>query len=465
MTFSMLWSLYFNDGDFTSIIKSMLIVIAIGLIMMFLFKHKDKKDLTAHDGFAIVTLGWLAIVICSSLPYYLSGLLSFTDSFFESMSGLTTTGATILGSKYTVLIEEMPRGLLFWRSFTQFIGGMGIIVFSIVILPMLGVGGVQLFRAEVAGPTADKLTPRVKQTAKLLWGIYIGLVLILCLILKIEGMSWYDSLCHSFTTIATSGFSTKNASIGAYSNIIQWTIILFMFIAATNFSLHYFFIAKGKFDYFKDQEFRVYFGLAFLFTFLIFINILRLDIYDFNLSTLRHSMFATVSILTTTGFSTENFNNWPEMSKTLLFFMFFIGGSAGSTTGGIKIIRSILVFRYLVYEVRKLLHPKGIFSITIGKKSIDDKVVRATLAFYLFFIFIFVFTSIMLSFTGLDIESALTASAASLGNIGPGLGSIGPYDNWAHLTVFAKWLTSFCMLLGRLEIFTVVVLFSRSFWR
>jgi trk system potassium uptake protein TrkH len=342
---------------------------------------------------------------------------------------------------------------------------MGIIVFSIAILPMLGMGGVQLFRAEVAGPVADKITPRVKQTAKLLWGIYVGFVLILCLILKIEGMSWFDAICHSFTTISTGGFSTKNASIAAYSGVIQWTIIIFMFLAATNFSLHYYFIAKGKFEYYKDHEFRVYFGLCIIFSILFFINIIGTDKYQADLSSFRHSVFTAVSILTTTGFSTENFNEWPQMSKTLLFFLFFIGGSAGSTTGGMKIIRSILVIKYLAYEVRKLLHPKGIFNINIGKKSIDDNVVRATLGFYLFYILIFVFTAVFLSFTGLDVETALTASASALGNIGPGSGTIGPYENWGHLTDISKWITSFCMLLGRLEIFTVVVLFSRSFWK
>jgi len=438
----------------------------------------------------VVTLGWIAIVIFSAFPFYFSGTLDYTNSFFEAMSGLTTTGATVLGHSDTLMIEELPHGILFWRSFTQFIGGMGIIVFSIAILPMLGMGGVQLFRAEVAGPVADKITPRVKQTAKLLWGIYVGFVLILCLILKIEGMSWFDAICHSFTTIATSGFSTKNISIAAYGGLIQWTIIIFMFLAATNFSLHYYFIAKGKFEYYKDHEFRVYFGLCIIFSILFFINIVGTNKYQTDLLSFRHSVFAAVSILTTTGFSTENFNEWPEMSKMLLFFLFFIGGSAGSTTdewpemskmllfflffiggsagsttGGMKIIRSILVFKYLIYEVRKLLHPKGVFNITIGENTIDDNVVRATLGFYLFYILIFVFTAIFLSFTGLDVETALTASASAIGNIGPGLGSIGPSGNWGHLTDLAKWLTSFCMLLGRLEIFTVVVLFSRSFWK
>ena len=465
MLFSVGCSLIYGDGDLIPLLQSIAVTITSGLILVIFFKSKDKKDLSTHDGFAVVTLGWIAIVIFSAFPFYFSGTLDYTNSFFEAMSGLTTTGATVLGHSSTLLIEDVPHGILFWRSFTQFIGGMGIIVFSIAILPMLGMGGVQLFRAEVAGPVADKITPRVKQTAKLLWGIYVGFVLILCLILKIEGMSWFDAICHSFTTIATGGFSTKNISIAAYGGLIQWTIIIFMFLAATNFSLHYYFIAKGKFEYYKDHEFRVYFGLCIIFSILFFINIVGTNKYQTDLLSFRHSVFAAVSIITTTGFSTENFNEWPEMSKMLLFFLFFIGGSAGSTTGGMKIIRSILVVKYLFYEIRKLLHPKGVFNITIGENTIDDNVVRATLGFYLFYILIFVFTAIFLSFTGLDVETALTASASAIGNIGPGLGSIGPTDNWAHLTDLAKWLTSFCMLLGRLEIFTVVVLFSRSFWK
>ena len=465
MLFSVACSLIYGEGDLIPLLQSIAITVASGILLIIFFRSKDKQDLSTHDGFAVVTMGWFAMAIFSAFPFYFSGTLDYTNSFFEAMSGLTTTGATVLGHSSTLLIEDVPHGILFWRSFTQFIGGMGIIVFSIAILPMLGIGGVQLFRAEVAGPVADKITPRVKQTAKLLWGIYVGFVLILCLILKIEGMSWFDAICHSFTTIATSGFSTKNISIAAYGGLIQWTIIIFMFIAATNFSLHYYFIAKGKFEYYKDHEFRVYFGLCIIFSILFFINIVGTNKYQTDLLSFRHSVFAAVSILTTTGFSTENFNEWPEMSKMLLFFLFFIGGSSGSTTGGMKIIRSILVVKYLLYEVRKLLHPKGVFNITIGENTIDDNVVRATLGFYLFYILIFVFTAIFLSFTGLDVETALTASASAIGNIGPGLGSIGPYGNWGHLTDFAKWLTSFCMLLGRLEIFTVVVLFSRSFWK
>ena len=465
MLFSVGCSLIYGDGDIIPLLQSIAVTIVSGLILVIFFKSKDKKELSTHDGFAVVTMGWFAMAIFSAFPFYFSGTLDYTNSFFEAMSGLTTTGASVLGHSSTLLIEDVPHGILFWRSFTHFIGGMGIIVFSIAILPMLGMGGVQLFRAEVAGPAADKITPRVKQTAKLLWGIYVGFVLIETFVLRIEGMPWFDALCHSFGTMATGGFSTKNISIAAYGGLIQWTIIFFMFCAATNFSLHYYFIAKNNGKYFKDLEFKVYLTLVICCAFLFFINIINSADYSLNMESVRHSIFTSVSLITTTGFGTEDFESWPAMSKTLVFFLLFVGGSAGSTTGGMKIIRSILVFKYLIYEIRKLLHPKGVFNITIGENTIDDNVVRATLGFYLFYILIFVFTAMVLSMTGLDVTTALTASASAIGNIGPGLGSIGPTDNWGHLTDLAKWLTSFCMLLGRLEIFTVVVLFSRSFWK
>ena len=457
------WSLYFAESDLWPILKSSSITVGVGIFVFLLTFSKKSKDLTPRDGFAIVTMGWIAMAGFCALPMFFGTDLSYTNAYFEAMSGLTTTGASILGGASTVTIESLPHGILFWRSFTHFIGGMGIIVFSLAILPMLGMGGVQLFRAEVAGPIADKLTPRVKQTAKLLWYIYLGFVVIESIILKMVGMTWFDAICHSFGTMATGGFSTKNASAGAFSGTIQMVLLVFMFLAATNFSLHYLSFNKRKFEYFKDREFKVYLILIATFTILFYIN--TSSIYHWNLESVRHALFTSVSLLTTTGFGTIDFEAWPSLSKMLVFFLLFIGGCAGSTTGGMKIIRSILISKYLVSEVRKLLHPKGVFPIKIGKKVIPDEVVKNTLGFYLFYIFIFVFTSVIYSITGLDVETSLTAAASAIGNIGPGLGTIGPWENWAHLSDLAKWVTSFTMLMGRLEIFTVVVLFSRSFWR
>ena len=470
MIFSSFWSIYYDyylnqEDDLNAFILSILITFLSGFILIILSKSHKKSEISNRDGFAIVTIGWILIAFFSSLPYYLYGHgFTITNSFFESMSGLTTTGATILGHSSMIDIESLPHGILFWRSFTLFIGGMGIIVFSIAILPLLGMGGVQLFRAEVAGPIANKMTPRIKQTAKLLWSIYIGLVLILAFILFLEGMSVHEALCHAFSTISTAGFSTKNASIGAFTPLIQWTIILFMFLAGTSFTLHYIFLSNKKIEYLKDTEFKVYFGMIFIFSIIFLINITNTDLYKLNFDSIRHSIFTSVTLITTTGFTTANYGEWPALSKTLIFFLFFIGGCAGSTTGAMKIIRTILIYKYLSSEIRKMLHPTGVFPLRINGNVIPDDVVKKTLGFYLFYIFIFVVTAMIFAMLGLDLETALSASASSLGNIGPALGSIGPWDNWGHLPDLAKWIASFCMLLGRLEIFTVMVLFSRTFW-
>ncbi len=478
---SAMWSLAYSDSfnlgdkeffDFMAILKSSITTVITGMFLYFstiYFKRKDNLELKARDGFVIVTLGWIMMAVFSSLPFYLSSSqLTITNSFFESISGLTTTGASILGSDIgnTPDIEDLSKGLLFWRSFTHFIGGMGIIVFSIAILPLLGVGGVQLFRAEVAGPVAEKITPRVKQTAKLLWGIYVGFVLVETLVLKFEGMNWHEAFCHSFGTMATGGFSTRNESIASFNSpLIEYTIIVFMFVAATSFSLHYIFLAKRKFEYFKDEEFRLYLYVVLFFTLLIFLDINFNGFYAWSIESFNHSIFMSVSLITTTGFGTADFETFPSLSKIAAFFLFFVGGSAGSTTGAMKLVRTLLVFKYLKYEFKKMIHPKGIYSIKIANKVVPDNVVKNTLGFYLIYIFIFVFSTFIFAFYGLDPITSLTAAASSIGNIGPGLGSIGPYDNWGHFPDGAKWISSFCMLLGRLEIFTVMVLFTKSFWR
>ena len=470
MTPSALWSLYFKEYvDLLSICKSMFLSISFGIVLYFISLYKRtsfKNDLLPKDGFAIVSFGWLLMAIFSALPFYLSPNYNFTfvDAFFESMSGLTTTGATILGND--IFIEDLSKGLLFWRSFTQFIGGMGIIVFSIAILPLLGIGGVQLFKAEVAGPTADKMTPRVKQTAKLLWGIYIGFIVVLTLLLYIQGMTFFDALCHSFTTIATAGFSTHTESISFFNSpAIEWTIIIFMLIAATNFTLHYAFLSKKKFHYHKNEEFRIYFYAFFIISIIIFLNINYYNIYNWSFDSLRHSMFTTATLLSTTGFVTENYELWPNLSVMIIFVLFFIGGTSGSTTGALKIIRTLLIFKYLIYEMKKLIHPNGVYNIKIGGRIIEENVVKNTLGFYLFYIFIFIITALIISSYNIDFVTSMATSASAIGNIGPGLGNIGPYDNWAFLPNQLKILSTFLMLLGRLEIFTIMVLFSRIFWK
>jgi len=475
MILSSFWSVYYSENDLLPLLISSAITIFFGCALYFVSKNKTNKELTARDGFTIVSIGWITMALFSALPLYISNFyfdnyfINYLDCYFESMSGLTTTGASILGVN-TVNIEDLSHGLLFWRSFTQFIGGMGIVLFTIAILPILGMGGVQLFRAEVAGPVADKLTPRVKETAKYLCGIYLGLIIIQTIVLYIEGimfniekLTFFNSICHSMSTISTGGFSTFNNSIlGFESDVVSWTIIIFMLLGSINFSLHFLYVFKKSFQYFNDSEFKFYvFSVIFL-SALTFINISA--IYKDPFTNITASLFNTVTFMSTTGYTLYNYETWPPLSQLLVFFMSFIGGMAGSTTGGIKLVRTILVVKYIKTEISRMVHPRGLYNVKIGKNVIDDDIIRGTLGFYLFYILIFIICALLISMNGLDMISSLSISASSIGNIGPGLGIIGPTSDWSSLSAFAKLLTTFCMLLGRLEIFSIIVIFSKSFW-
>lgn len=475
MILSSAWSIYYSENDFLPLLISSSITILSGSVLYYLSKGEKNKELTARDGFTIVSVGWVTMAAFSALPLYISNFyfdnyfISYLDCYFESMSGLTTTGASILGVN-TVKIEELSHGLLFWRSFTQFIGGMGIVLFTIAILPILGMGGVQLFRAEVAGPVADKLTPRVKETAKYLCSIYLGLIVIQTIVLYVEGimfniekLTFFNAVCHSMTTIATGGFSTFNNSIlGFESAIVSWTIIVFMLLSSLNFSLHFLFVFKKSFQYFDDSEFKFYiFSILFIFI-LTFINIS--GFYEDAFTDITASLFNTVTFMSTTGYTLYDYEAWPPLSQLLVVFMSFIGAMAGSTTGGIKLIRTILVVQYIKTEISRIIHPRGLYNVKIGKNVIDDDIVRGTLGFYLFYILIFAVCALLISINGFDIISSISISASSIGNIGPGLGMIGPSGDWSSLNATSKLLTTFCMLLGRLEIFSIIVVFSRSFW-
>ena len=432
------------------------------------FTRKHKK-LTNKDGFTIVTIAWVVTALAGSLPFYIGGFIpNFTDAFFESMSGVTTTGATIIGNPLTLPnlphgIESLPHGILFWRSFIQWIGGMGIIVFTIAILPLLGVGGVQLFRAEVPGPVADKITPRVRETAKYLWMVYFGFTLAETILLGVGGMDWFDAVCHSFTTMPTGGFSTKNASIAYYGNsYIHYIMILFMFFAGINFTLHFRAITGDVTSYFKDREFLYYLGITLCITLCISLG-LYVQGNSWSHHHFRDSLFQTVSILSTTGYGTADYELWPYFAQFIILLLMFVGGMGGSTGGGMKIIRVILILKYIAIETRQMLHAKAIIPIRIGSRYIPGDVIRNTVGFFLFYIFIFAATALFLSAMDLDLSSAIGLAASAIGNIGPAFGNFGPTENYALLPDIGKWLLSFCMLLGRLEIFTVMVLFSRTF--
>jgi trk system potassium uptake protein TrkH len=453
------FSLYYGGGDYVFF----LIASGITLVSGFLFFKLTRLDQEVHarEAFAIVTLGWVLFSIFGCLPFLLSGAIpNFTNAFFETMSGFTTTGATILED-----IEVLPHGLLFWRSLTHWLGGMGIIVLSIAILPLLGVGGMQLFKAEAPGPAPDKLTPRVTETAKILWGIYVLISALETVFLMIGGMTLFDALCHTFGTMATGGFSTKNASIGHYTSpYIQYVIIVFMLLAGTSFSLHYKFLKK-KFDcYRKNHEFNFFMLLVGGATLVIGFNTFlhhfpRLE------TAFRTTLFQVVSILTTTGFVTADYEQWSVTSQFILFLFMFIGGCAGSTGGGMKIIRLVILLQFVRAEVKRLLHPSAVIPVRIGDTVIPRGIVANVLGFQALMLGLFILGVILMSIVGLDLVSSFGAVAATLGNIGPGLGSVGPTGNYAHIPVFGKWALTFFMLAGRLEIYTVLILFAPAFWK
>ncbi len=422
--------------------------------------HKDYH-LSHRDGVMIVSMSWIAAALVATLPYLLSGTIpNFTNAFFESMSGFTTTGASILTN-----IEKLPPAILLWRAQTQWLGGMGIIVLSIAILPFLGIGGMQLYKAETPSPVVDKLTPRISDTAKALWKIYIFLTVFLILLLLVGGMSLFDALCHSFATLPTGGFSPKNASVGHYASAyIDWIIVIFMFAAGINFSLHYKLFRGNLRQFLRDPEFRVYLcSVAFLIL-LVFANIYR-TIYPSVLDAFRYAAFQVVSILTTTGFATADYEKWPALSQQLLFFCMFAGGMAGSTGGGIKIVRIMLLLKHCYLEIFRIIHPRAITVVKFGNLPVSQTIMRSIWGFFLLFIGLYVLGAIALAALGMDMLTALSAMATCLGNVGPGFGSIGPTENFAAVPLIGKWILIFSMLLGRLEIYTILVLLMPAFWR
>ena len=453
------FSFYYDSGDHLALIISAVVTFAVGFTSFRLSKFEG--DLRPKEGFAVVTFSWVAFSLFGSLPFMISGAIpSFTDAFFETMSGFSTTGATILTE-----IESLPQGMLFWRSLTHWIGGMGIIVLSLAILPFLGVGGMQLFKAEVPGPVADKLTPRITQTAKILWGVYVALTVLETALLMLGGMTLFDALCHAFGTLATGGYSTKNASVGAYgSAYIDYVIIIFMFIAGTNFSLHYRFL-KGDFKvYLRSEEFRFYAVIIAMATLFIGFDTFFQSGTPF-LKSFRDTLFQVVSIITTTGYGTADYESWSAGSQFILFALMFVGGCAGSTGGGMKVIRIYVLTKFIFAEIVRALHPHAVVPVRIGRSVIPRDTLSKLFGFFVLYVFIFVFSVFVMGQMGLDFSSALGSVAATLGNIGPGLGSVGPTDNYAHIPEIGKWVLSLLMLMGRLELYTVVILFSPSFWQ
>ena len=454
------FSLYYDGQQWQPLLIAGLVTLATGGIP-WLFTHSSPdKELRSRDGYLVVTFGWVLMSFSGSLPYLLSGTIAtYPDAFFESMSGFTTTGATILTD-----IESLPKGVLFWRSLTQWIGGMGIIVLAVAILPILGIGGMQLFQSEAPGISPDKLKPRIRDTAKRLWIIYIGLTLTETVLLMLGGMSFFDAINHGLTTMATGGFSTKNASIAFYeSPYLQYVITVFMFLAGTSFTLTYFML-KGKLNkVWGNEEFRYYVALVLLVTLITTVGI-YVSTDEAWESAFRHAVFQVISIMSTTGYITADYTAWVPLLTVLFVILMFVGASAGSTAGGVKIVRHVILIKNSILELKRQIHPSAIIPVRYNGKAVTQDIAFNVLAFFIIYVTIFALGTIVMASTGIDFVTAIGATATSLGNIGPGIGTVGPVDNFAHLPTGGKWILSFLMLLGRLELFTVIILFSPYFW-
>ena len=466
-------SAIYKDGAALSITLASISTMFAGVFAMY-YTRGHRKEVKKKEGYIIVTFGWIVMSISGILPYIFSGAIpDITNAFFETISGYTTTGASIMDD-----IESMPEGILFWRSLTHWIGGMGIIVLAIAILPLLGIGGMQLFTAEAPGPSADKLHPRITDTAKRLWLIYVGYTIAETILLKLAGMSFFDAINHALATLSTGGFSTKNASVAHWNDqpMIQYIIIVFMILAGTNFVLSYF-AFKGKVQrIFKDEEFRFY--LLFIAVATVIVGLVIY--FQANISELtpgypmvlgklessfRHALFQIVAVITTTGFVTADFTQWTSFLTIFFFGLFFVGGSAGSTSGGIKVMRHLLIIKNGVLEFKRTLHANAVIPVRYNNKTVKEEIVYNIIGFFVLYMLLFIIGAMVLGFLGLDFESAIGGAASSLGNVGPALGSLNPVSNFNSLPDLAKWWCGFLMLAGRLELFTVLILLTPYFWK
>jgi trk system potassium uptake protein TrkH len=455
-------SLFYNDGATSAFVDAFLLLLVAGLLFWFPVR-KHRKELKIRDGFLVVVMFWVTLGISGAVPFFMTNVpeMSFTDAVFESMSGLTTTGATVL-----IGLDHLPESVLFYRQFLQWLGGMGIVVLAVAILPLLGIGGMQLYRAETPGPMKDsKLTPRITETAKALWYIYLMLTVSCAVAFRWGGMTWFDAIGHSFSTVAIGGFSTHDASMGYFdSATIEGITVVFMLLSGMNFSLH--FLAwrhRSIKHYWADAELRTYIRILFVISAVTAGYLYMTNTFDDPWTAIHHGVFQAVSIGTTTGFTTTDYYLWPGFLPILLLMASYVGGCAGSTGGGIKVIRVMLLFKQGYREVLRLIHPNGLFAIKVNNKALPSKVVGAVWGFFALYVFCFSLMHLLIMSTGLDVVTSFSAVTACLNNLGPGLGGVGA--NFSEINSPSKWILCVAMLLGRLEIFTLLVVLTPAFWR
>lgn len=470
LLFPVFIALIYGEPSWSSFLVTAIGSMLLGALLFWIFR--PRAELRMREAFLIVSLTWLLGSLIGAFPFTLSGTLaSYTDAVFETMSGFSTTGATILGGVTSdgiqnPQIESIDKSLLFWRSFTHWLGGMGIIVLTLALLPLLGIGGMQLFQAEYSGSTSDKITPRIQETALLLWSVYMGMTGVQFILLWLHpSMDWFEALNHAFSTLATGGFSTQNTSIAAFDSVyIDVVITIFMFLAGINFALHFRLFSGDFRSFFENREIRFYSLLTVLFIVGISSGLWLFDHYPIG-EALRYGSFQVLAILTTTGFGTDDYALWMPFTSLLLFLLFFTGGCAGSTGGGIKMVRLLIILKNIGREFRQIIHPQAVLPIRVGRQVIDPSILRTILGFFVMYFIIFAAGAAAMSFMGYDLISSMGASIASLGNIGPAWGEFGPTDDYAHVPYAGKWVLLILMMIGRLELFTVLIIFTPWFWK
>lgn len=450
---SLLVAVYYQQSDISAFIISILLIAAISFPFTRIKPASNK--IKTKDGLAIVTLGWFLASVFGALPFVLSGSIpSYVDAFFETVSGLTTTGATLIDN-----VEAIPFGVLFWRSFTHWIGGMGILVFTLALLPAIGTGGFQIFKAESPGPVTERIVPRIKSTASILYITYLVITIVEFILLVLGGMSWYDAAIHTFGTVGTGGFSSRSASVGAYdSTYIHLVIAIFMILSGVNFSLYFSIYKKNWSDFFKNEELRLYLLIIFIATLFIGTNLYLTTYGDHIGKSFRDALFQVSSIITTTGYATTDFDQWPTLSKSILFFLMFVGGSAGSTAGAIKVVRVLVFFKVIKREIVKISHPRAVIPVKIQNKALTGDITTSIFSFFALYMLIFVIGFLLISLEDIGFESTASAVATTLGNVGPGFGFVGPTQTFSGFNDFSTIIFSILMLFGRLELFTILAL-------